>query len=65
MAIDWDDLPQGEALAELARGLKWRRDLKQKLDALDHEQPRGPGRPRKNGFEAPQGDLDREAAGDA
>lgn len=64
MAIEWDELPQSEALAELARGLKWRRELKRKLDALDEEQ-RGPGRPRKNGFTAPEGDLDREPAGDA
>ena len=35
MAIEWDELPQREALEELARGIKWRRELKAKLDALD------------------------------
>jgi|SoimicMinimDraft_4_1059732.scaffolds.fasta_scaffold437342_1 hypothetical protein len=56
MAIEWDELPQREALEELARGIKWRRELKAKLDALDQaeEQPRGRGRPRSNGSEFPE-----------
>jgi hypothetical protein len=62
MEIDWHALPQAEAKALLRAGLKWRRDTIAELTDLDA--PRA-GRPRKNGLDAPPGDLDREAAGDA
>lgn len=62
MAIDWKKLPHGEFVEELARGLEERDARVKAMEQLTA--PRA-GRPRKNGFEAPQGDLDREAAGDA
>jgi hypothetical protein len=62
MAIDWKGMPHGMLVEELTRALDERDARVKALSALGA--PRA-GRPRKNGFEAPEGDLDREAAGDA
>lgn len=51
-----------ELVRELELGLEERDRRVKALSALGSPKA---GRPRKNGFEAPEGDLDREAAGDA
>lgn len=62
----WKELPQALAKGLLRAGMGWRTMTIQELQGLEASaQQRGPGRPRKNGFVAPEGDLDRESAGDA
>ena len=64
MAIDWKGMPHGMLVEELARGLDERDTRVKALESLTA--PRA-GRPRngRNGLSAPEGDLDRESAGDA
>jgi len=62
MAIDWKGMPHGMLVEELARGLD-ERDAR--IKALEQLTAPKAGRPRKNGFVAPEGDLDRESAGEA
>lgn len=63
MAIDWKSMPHGVLVDELARGLD-ERDTR--IKALEQLTAPRAGRPKaRNGFEAPKGDLDAEAAGEA
>ena len=62
MAIDWKGMPHGMLVDALREGLAERDARVKQLEALTGARA---GRPRKNGFDAPEGDLDREAAGDA
>lgn len=61
--IDWKGMPHGMLVDELARGLD-ERDTR--IKALEQLTAPRAGRPKaRNGFEAPQGDLDRENGGGA
>jgi hypothetical protein len=61
--IAWKTMAHDELVHELAQGLEERDKRVKALEALTG--PRA-GRPKgKNGFGAPEGDLDRESAGDA
>jgi hypothetical protein len=60
--IIWKTMAHDELVRELEFGLEERDRRVKALAALGSPKA---GRPRKNGFEAPEGDLDREAAGDA
>lgn len=64
MKVDWHALPQAEAKELLRAGLEWRKDTIRELEALDAPKA---GRPRngRSGLSAPEGDLDRETAGEA
>ena len=55
-------MPHGMLVDALREGLAERDARVKQLEALTGARA---GRPRKNGFDAPEGDLDREAAGDA
>lgn len=49
----------------VADGEFWHEEKDRRMKAMGGVGGPKAGRPRKNGFEAPEGDLDRETAGDA